>query len=144
MRDGFEFTHSSSSFLLLSQVFSGDQKLAHYAKIPSKLTFFAQIGATILAALVQIGVQTWMFSHVPNMSVSLFSDLFSTLRTTLTFSLFFQVRERSRRELLVSRSDFAISRVASSHSFFLSTSLFLCSPGALRLKYLAQPAWFGE
>ncbi|KAK5987748.1 Oligopeptide transporter 2 [Cladobotryum mycophilum] len=39
--------------------FSNDQKLAHYAKIPPRLTFFAQMVPTLISTFVSVGVVTY-------------------------------------------------------------------------------------
>jgi OPT family oligopeptide transporter len=39
-------------------------KLGHYMKIPHRPMFFCQIVATVVSGTVQLGVQTWMFSHI--------------------------------------------------------------------------------
>jgi len=44
--------------------FAQDMKLAHYLKIPHRTLFFAQGSATILGALTQVGVTTWMLGNV--------------------------------------------------------------------------------
>ncbi|EJT97947.1 OPT-domain-containing protein [Dacryopinax primogenitus] len=46
--------------------FVQDLKLGHYIKIPPRATFVAQVVATFLAALIQVGVKTWLFSAVPD------------------------------------------------------------------------------
>ncbi|TFK24480.1 OPT oligopeptide transporter [Coprinopsis marcescibilis] len=47
--------------------FTSDFKLGHYMKIPPRSMFFAQVIAASLAGTVQLGVQAWMFSNIPNM-----------------------------------------------------------------------------
>jgi len=44
--------------------FTSDLKLGHYMKIPHRPMFFCQIVASVVAGTVQLGVQTWMFSHI--------------------------------------------------------------------------------
>ena len=39
-------------------------KLGHYMKIPHRPMFFCQIVATVVSGTAQLGVQTWMFSHI--------------------------------------------------------------------------------
>lgn len=46
--------------------FSRDLKIAQYMKIPPRLLFFAQIVGTLVAALVNVGVQEWMRSNIDN------------------------------------------------------------------------------
>lgn len=45
---------------------TGDFKLGHYMKIPPRPMFWAQVVASIVALTVQLGVQSWMFSNIPN------------------------------------------------------------------------------
>lgn len=44
--------------------FVQDLKLGHYMKIPPRATFMVQIVGTVWAAIVQVGVQTWVFGHI--------------------------------------------------------------------------------
>jgi len=41
-------------------------KLGHYMKIPPLVMFWAQIIPTLIAGLVQLGVQIWLFAHIPD------------------------------------------------------------------------------
>lgn len=45
--------------------FASDFKLGHYMKIPPRPMFWAQVIATVIAGTVQLGVQAWMFSNIP-------------------------------------------------------------------------------
>ncbi|KAG2337109.1 OPT oligopeptide transporter [Suillus weaverae] len=47
--------------------FAQDFKLGHYMKIPPRTMFFAQISAAAIAGTVQLGVQSWMFTHIVDM-----------------------------------------------------------------------------
>ncbi|KAF8577798.1 OPT oligopeptide transporter [Ramaria rubella] len=47
--------------------FTADFKLGHYMKIPPRPMFWCQVIATIIAGTVQLGVQAWMFSNIPEM-----------------------------------------------------------------------------
>ena len=47
--------------------FTSDFKLGHYMKIPPRPMFWAQVVATVVAGTVQLGVQSWMFTNIPNM-----------------------------------------------------------------------------
>ncbi|KAJ7765070.1 OPT oligopeptide transporter [Mycena maculata] len=47
--------------------FTADFKLGHYMKIPPRSMFWAQVVATVLAGTVQLGVQAWMFTNIPDM-----------------------------------------------------------------------------
>ncbi|KAI1827059.1 OPT family small oligopeptide transporter [Xylaria intraflava] len=49
-----------------AQVYSGDLKLAHYMKIPPRITFLCQVVPTIWAAIVQISVMNWALGNIPN------------------------------------------------------------------------------
>ncbi|KAF7971437.1 hypothetical protein HWV62_21206 [Athelia sp. TMB] len=53
-------------FMTMSQglQFASDFKLGHYMKIPPRTMFWCQVVATVIAGTTQIGVQTWMFSHI--------------------------------------------------------------------------------
>jgi len=46
--------------------FTADFKLGHYMKIPPRPMFWSQVVATVIAGTVQLGVQSWMFSNIPN------------------------------------------------------------------------------
>ena len=46
--------------------FTADFKLGHYMKIPPRPMFFAQVVATVFAGTVQLGVQAWMFTNIPD------------------------------------------------------------------------------
>lgn len=41
-------------------------KLAHYMKIPPRITFFCQVAATIWAVFVQIAVMNWTLGTIPD------------------------------------------------------------------------------
>jgi OPT family oligopeptide transporter len=47
--------------------FSSDMKLGHYMKVPPRAMFAAQVLATMIAGTVQLGVQAWMFTNIPDM-----------------------------------------------------------------------------
>lgn len=47
--------------------FTSDFKLGHYMKVPPRTMFWAQVVATIIAGTVQLGVQAWMFTNIPDM-----------------------------------------------------------------------------
>ncbi|TIA79936.1 hypothetical protein E3P92_03017 [Wallemia ichthyophaga] len=47
--------------------FIQDAKLGHYIKVPPRATFAVQVTATIISALIQIGIRDWMFSSVNDM-----------------------------------------------------------------------------
>lgn len=44
--------------------FTSDFKLGHYMKIPHRPMFFCQVVATVIAGTVQLGVQSWLFTHI--------------------------------------------------------------------------------
>ncbi|KAI0327741.1 OPT oligopeptide transporter [Cubamyces sp. BRFM 1775] len=54
-------------YITMSQamIFTSDFKLGHYMKIPPRPMFWCQIVATIVAGTVQLGVENWMFSNIP-------------------------------------------------------------------------------
>ncbi|POS87916.1 hypothetical protein EPUL_000730, partial [Erysiphe pulchra] len=45
--------------------FSADLKLGHYMKIPPRVLFSVQMGATIVSSLTQISVLNWIFVNIP-------------------------------------------------------------------------------
>ncbi|KAG6841177.1 hypothetical protein C0991_001102 [Blastosporella zonata] len=47
--------------------FTSDFKLGHYMKIPPRAMFLAQVIATVIAGTVQLGVQSWMFTNIPEL-----------------------------------------------------------------------------
>ncbi|KAH9946707.1 OPT oligopeptide transporter [Amylocystis lapponica] len=47
--------------------FTSDMKLGHYMKIPPRPMFFAQVLAAAIGGTVQLGVQAWMFTNIPDM-----------------------------------------------------------------------------
>ncbi|KAJ7738247.1 oligopeptide transporter [Mycena maculata] len=47
--------------------FTSDFKLGHYMKIPPRTMFTSQVVATVVAGTTQLGVQAWMFTHIPDM-----------------------------------------------------------------------------
>ncbi|KDR73127.1 hypothetical protein GALMADRAFT_100686 [Galerina marginata CBS 339.88] len=47
--------------------FTADFKLGHYMKIPPRPMFWCQVVATVVAGTVQLGVQSWMFSNIPEL-----------------------------------------------------------------------------
>ncbi|KAG8844061.1 hypothetical protein FRB96_003294 [Tulasnella sp. 330] len=47
--------------------FASDMKLGHYMKIPPRNMFWGQVVATVIAGTVQLGVQAWMFTNIPDM-----------------------------------------------------------------------------
>jgi len=49
-----------------AQVYSGDLKLAHYMKIPPRVTFWCQVVASLWAVIVQISVMNWTLGHIPD------------------------------------------------------------------------------
>jgi len=51
----------------LALTFASDFKLGHYMKIPPRAMFWAQVVATVIAGTVQLGVQAWMFTNIPDM-----------------------------------------------------------------------------
>lgn len=48
-------------------MFASDFKLGHYMKIPPRTMFWGQVVATAIAGTVQLGVQAWMFTNIPDM-----------------------------------------------------------------------------
>ncbi|KAG9002777.1 hypothetical protein FRB93_011379 [Tulasnella sp. JGI-2019a] len=50
-----------------AMMFASDMKLGHYMKIPPRAMFWAQVIATIIAGTAQLGVQSWMFTNIPDL-----------------------------------------------------------------------------
>ena len=48
-----------------AQTYSQDLKLAHYMKVPPRITFSCQVVATIWAVFVQIAVMNWTLGNIP-------------------------------------------------------------------------------
>ncbi|KAH9911843.1 OPT oligopeptide transporter [Fomitopsis serialis] len=46
--------------------FTSDFKLGHYMKINPREMFWAQVVATVIAGTVQLAVQAWMFTNIPD------------------------------------------------------------------------------
>ncbi|KAG1865655.1 OPT oligopeptide transporter protein-domain-containing protein [Suillus tomentosus] len=57
--------------------FTSDLKLGHYMKIPPRKMFWCQIVAAIVAGTAQLGVQSWMFSNIPDMCSATQKDGFT-------------------------------------------------------------------
>ncbi|KAJ6015690.1 hypothetical protein N7540_010281 [Penicillium herquei] len=49
-----------------AQTYCSDLKLAHYMKVPPRVTFMCQVVATIWACFVQIAVMNWTLGTIPN------------------------------------------------------------------------------
>lgn len=47
--------------------FTSDFKLCHYMKVPPRTMFSGQVIAAVVAGTVQLGVQAWMFTNIPDM-----------------------------------------------------------------------------
>ncbi|KAJ7653287.1 OPT oligopeptide transporter protein-domain-containing protein [Mycena polygramma] len=58
-------------------LFTADFKLGHYMKIPPRPMFWCQIVATLIAGTVQLGIQTWMFSHITDLCTPTQKDEFT-------------------------------------------------------------------
>jgi len=56
-------------YITMSQAmqFTADFKLGHYMKVPPRPMFWCQVVATIIAGTVQLGVQSWMFTNIPDL-----------------------------------------------------------------------------
>ncbi|KAI0646036.1 OPT oligopeptide transporter [Trametes meyenii] len=64
-------------YITMSQamIFTSDFKLGHYMKIPPRPMFWCQIVATIIAGTVQLGVENWMFSNIPQICTPAQKDI---------------------------------------------------------------------
>ncbi|KAH7013712.1 small oligopeptide transporter [Ilyonectria destructans] len=49
-----------------AQTYSADLKMAHYMKVPPRVTFSCQVVATIWASFVQIAVMNWTLGNIEN------------------------------------------------------------------------------
>ncbi|KAH0279805.1 OPT family small oligopeptide transporter, partial [Aureobasidium melanogenum] len=49
-----------------AQTFSQDLKLAHYMKIPPRITFWSQVVMSLWASIVQVAVMNWTLSKIDN------------------------------------------------------------------------------
>lgn len=47
-----------------AQTYAGDMKMAHYLKVPPRITFWCQVVATIWATFVQIAVMNWTLGNI--------------------------------------------------------------------------------
>lgn len=54
----------STIILGQAQTYSADLKMAHYMKVPPKVTFWCQIVATVWASFVQIAVMNWTLGNI--------------------------------------------------------------------------------
>ncbi|KAI8677440.1 hypothetical protein LRP88_09531 [Fusarium phalaenopsidis] len=70
----FMSTHQSVNFL-------SDLKLAHYAKIPPRWAFAAQVWATVLAGFVALGVNHWVLRNVEDVCSERQKDRFTCPHT---------------------------------------------------------------
>jgi hypothetical protein len=64
-------------------IFTSNLKLGHYMKIPHRPMFLCQIIATVVAGTAQLGVQTWMFSHIEDICSPHQKDNFTCPGTTV-------------------------------------------------------------
>ncbi|KAH8110780.1 OPT oligopeptide transporter [Phellopilus nigrolimitatus] len=46
--------------------FTSDFKLGHYMKVPPRPMFWGQVVGTVISGTVQLGVQAWMFTNIPD------------------------------------------------------------------------------
>jgi len=67
-------------------MFTSDFKLGHYMKIPPQTMFWCQVVATIIAGTVQLGVQSWLFSHIENICDSHQPQYFSCPNTEVFYT----------------------------------------------------------
>ncbi|PIL32526.1 transporter [Ganoderma sinense ZZ0214-1] len=56
--------------------FTSDFKLGHYMKIPPRTMFACQVIAAAIGGTVQLGVQAWMFTNIPDMCQATQKDRF--------------------------------------------------------------------
>ncbi|KAJ6475755.1 small oligopeptide transporter [Mycena vitilis] len=58
-------------------LFTADFKLGHYMKIPPRPMFWCQVRCTHVVQTVQLGIQTWMFSHITDLCTPTQKDEFT-------------------------------------------------------------------
>lgn len=75
------FTYNTTSQAI---AFASDLKMGHYMKVPPRLLFLAQVGASIVAVFVSVCVQQWAFNAIPDICTDGQADLF-TCPGLLTF-----------------------------------------------------------
>jgi OPT family oligopeptide transporter len=80
--------------------FTSDFKLGHYMKIPHRPMFWCQLVATVIAGTVQLGVQAWMFSSIPDICSPDQKDGFICPSTTVFATASIAVSYRSCRYLV--------------------------------------------
>jgi hypothetical protein len=56
--------------ILSRQSFCQDLKIAHYMKVPPRVTFTCQVVATLWACFVQIAVMNWTLGNIENVCAS--------------------------------------------------------------------------
>jgi hypothetical protein len=59
-----------SLLILPRQVFCQDLKIAHYMKIPPRVTFMSQAVAAVWACFVQIAVMNWTLGNIEDVCAS--------------------------------------------------------------------------
>ncbi|KAH6917448.1 glutathione transporter [Coprinopsis sp. MPI-PUGE-AT-0042] len=47
-------------------IFAGDLKLGHYMKVPPRVMFSVQVFAAVISSFFVVGMQDWMFTHIPD------------------------------------------------------------------------------
>ncbi|RMZ89737.1 hypothetical protein DV736_g3039, partial [Chaetothyriales sp. CBS 134916] len=60
-----------------AQTYTQDLKLSHYMKVPPRITFWCQVGATIWACFVQIAVMNWTLGTIPDVCTALQKNNFT-------------------------------------------------------------------
>ncbi|KAH7907731.1 OPT oligopeptide transporter [Hygrophoropsis aurantiaca] len=63
--------------------YASDLKIGHYMKIRPRALFFAQVVGTAVAGTVQLAVQAWMFSNIPDICTPMQKDGFTCPYTQL-------------------------------------------------------------
>ncbi|CAE6398593.1 unnamed protein product [Rhizoctonia solani] len=63
------FGNSTNVGVAMTQAlaFVSDLKLGHYMKVPPRLMYLSQIVASLVSCFVVVGVQGWMFEHIPDL-----------------------------------------------------------------------------
>ncbi|GJE84381.1 OPT oligopeptide transporter protein [Phanerochaete sordida] len=72
-------------YITMSQalLFTSDFKLGHYMKVPPRPMFACQVLATAVAGTVQLAVQSWVFTNIPDICTKHQKDGFSCPSTTV-------------------------------------------------------------
>ena len=85
-----------------AQTYSQDLKLAHYMKVPPRITFACQVAASLWACFVQIAVMNWTLGYIPGVCEAEQANFFTCPNGRTFFSSSIGKRHESRRHLIYS------------------------------------------